>query len=239
MNYTLLNGGDSFEKHYALAFLNLYFPEYEKYWAKNIVPLTNRPKNIHFKNSSILLKEGFTPENICSAQLHYTIFRHIARSYDIINALESKSIQNICDSDILAEGLFHVCAAQDVAFEFLQRNKNPNIYDPWAAKKSMSKSNTPGSKEARDDWQKNNNFPLKKIRNYRNHIAHGRILPGVFNPPKMHVPKIGMESSYLDWRLITDGYNNSISNDFDSLDNVLKNAWEDTLNYFKNEWLKL
>lgn len=69
MTATLLANGDSFEKHYWNQFLVTEFPSYEKYWAKHIVPMTNRPINIHFKTSTQLSSEGFTSDDICKAQI--------------------------------------------------------------------------------------------------------------------------------------------------------------------------
>lgn len=168
MAATLLNDGDSFEKHYWNQFLETEFPSYEKYWANHIVPMTNRPTNIHFKTSTQLTSGSFTSDDICKAQLHYTTFRHLVRSFEIQNILKNKT-QTVLDIDILAEGLFHIAAAQDVAFEFLQRVAEPNQFDPWAPKKSASTTNQPASKEAQDKWKRNNSYPLQDIRDYRNH----------------------------------------------------------------------
>jgi len=239
MEYTLLKDGDGFEQLYWKEFIENTFPTYEKYWARRIVPLTNRPLNIHFKSSLEIGKLGFSPEDICLAQLHYTILRHLVRSYNILKYLE-KHDQSIFDIDYLSEGLFHVTASQDVAFEFLQRLKTPNQYDPWAPTKKMSNTNQDASKEARQKWQKDNNRPLQEIRDYRNHLTHGRMSPSILNPNKIFVPKIENENDYLDWRLITDWNQNTAKQaDFDSLDNVLRCAWNDTINYFENQWQKI
>jgi len=87
MAYILQNDGDSFEKHYWTLFLSHYFPSYGDYWSNSVAPLTNRPQNIHFKSSSVLTAEGHTPEEICLAQIHYTLFKHLVRAFEIINKL--------------------------------------------------------------------------------------------------------------------------------------------------------
>ncbi|MCU0440799.1 MAG: hypothetical protein MUE96_00225 [Bacteroidia bacterium] len=241
MTATLLNDGDNFEKHYWTQFMSTDFPSYESYWTKHIVPMTNRPTNIHFKNSKKLTAAGFTAEDICKAQLHYTTFRHLVRAFEIRNALSGKT-QSVLDTDLLSEGLFHIVAAQDVAFEFLQRIAEPNQFDPWASNKKTSTTNSPGSKQAQDKWKNNNGHPLKDIRDYRNHLAHGRMSPSIQSPPKVLIPKISFENAYLDWRLVTDW--NSTTNasdqaDFDSLDNILTDAWKRTIQYLETEWKKI
>jgi hypothetical protein len=241
MASTLLNDGDDFEKHYWNQFVVNEFPSYEKYWSSHIVPMTNRPVNLHFKCSSQLTSEGFTSDDICKAQLHYTIFRHLVRAFEIKKNLINKT-QTILDTDLLAEGLYHIAGAQDVAFEFLQRVKEPNHFDPWAPKKKASTTNQPASKEAIDKWKKNNSYPMQNIRDYRNHLTHGRMAPSIQSPPKVLLPKIGLENNYLDWRLVTD-WNTSAAQrallNFDTLDNLLTDAWKKTLQYLETEWQKL
>ena len=239
MSYTLFNDGDDFEKHYWTEFLNSVFPSYQTYWSTKITPLTNRPKNIHFKSSSELLQLGHTAEEVCKAQLHYTILRHLVRAYEILKCLRTND-QVLTDTDLFTEGLFHICSAQDVAFEFLQRNKTPNQFDPWTPKKKFSTTGNTGSEGALRKWQTENNQPLQDIREFRNHVTHGRMSPAIKQRNKVLLPKIGNEIKYLDWRLITDSYpSQTVISDFDSLDNILKYAWDTTLVYFETEWKKI
>jgi hypothetical protein len=129
-----------------------------------------------------------------------------------------------------------------VAFEFLQRVQEPNLFDPMAPRKSSSSTKQPASKEAMEKWQNNNNRPLQNIRNYRNHLTHGRLSPSIQSPPKVLIPKIGLENKYLDWRLVTDwkqSSDQSAIHDFDTLDNILKEAWQQTIGYFESEWQKI
>lgn len=242
MSYTLLKDGDGFEQHYWNEFLKTDFPEYEKYWSGKITPLTNRPKDIHFKSSQELNKEGFSAEDVCKAQLHYTAFRHLVRSYEILKQLKQKNPQSLLDTDLLSEGLFHVAAAQDVAFEFLQRVTTPFLFDPWAPKRKASSVNQAASQEAQNKWKSDNGYPLQTIRDYRNHLAHGRMSPSIQATPKVLLPKIGLENSYLDWRLVTD-WNitkaRQAQKDFDTLDNILDDAWSETIKYCNDEWKKI
>ncbi|WP_373548504.1 hypothetical protein [Haliscomenobacter sp.] len=242
--YTLSNDGDSFEKRYWNVFLKNDFPAYEKYWSKYIVPLTNRsistPGDVHFKNSHQLLSEGYLPEDICKAQLHYTVLRRLGRAVEILAYLQSKPVQDIIDTDALAEGIFHVVAAQDVAFEFLQRMSTPNKYDPWVPNNHGNQTrNNNTSEDAQREWRKNNNHPLGDIRNYRNTIAHGRVLPSTRKNNKIMLPNIGKEQNYLDWRLLTDGNGSINNNDFDIIDEILRYAWTETIQYCSDEWEKL
>lgn len=233
MTYRIVTDGDSVEKYYWPIFLENRFPSYEKYWQLRIVPLTNRPKNINFKSDSELQKLGFNDEDICLAQLHYTFFRHMARSFDICRCLESKE-HDLFDSDYLSEGFFHIVAAQDVAFEFLQRLKKPGFYDPWAAKKKESTNKTEASMEARNAWKKENHEPLNDIRQYRNHLTHGRIIPKMIQNSKIYMPRIGYESKYIDWRASNN--HGADFSDFEAINVILNIAWEKTISYFENEW---
>ena len=55
-NYNLENNGDLFEQAYWQFFIKDRFPNYEKFWLKYVVPLTNRPDNVHFKTDAELEK---------------------------------------------------------------------------------------------------------------------------------------------------------------------------------------
>jgi hypothetical protein len=105
MPYTLLQDGDDFEKYYWTEFLSTGFPAFQTYWADKITPLTNRPQNIHFKSSTELLRLGHTAEEVCKAQLHYTVLRHLRRAFEILKHLKNKS-QVLNDTDYFGEGLY-------------------------------------------------------------------------------------------------------------------------------------
>jgi hypothetical protein len=242
MAYTLDSDGDSFEKKYWNLFLKASFPSYEKYWSAKITPLTQRPRNIHFMNSNDLTVAGYNGEDVCQAQLHYTVLRQLVGAYEILVQLRNKK-QEFRDSDVMAEGLFHIGAAQDVAFEFLQRIKTPNIYDPWTANKRLSQTGaTLGSQEACKKWKDDNRHPLSHIRKYRNHLSHGRMLPAITNVlnNKLYLPKIGAELKYLDWRIIINPQQLvRVPTDFDNVDNILDQALQETMKYLETEWQKL
>ena len=190
--YTLENDGDGFEQHYWSLFLSTEFSEYEQFWVKHVTPLTNRPVDIHFKDDPTLVAEGHTPEDICIAQLHYSILRHLTRVYEIRR-------QQHLNLDLLTDVFVRLTGAQDVAFEMLERYINRGSYDPWL---SIRQDGIAGSREARQNWQRNNNHPLQDIRNYRNHLVHGRMMPSV-RADTFYLPSIGQEQQYFDWRTIT------------------------------------
>jgi hypothetical protein len=65
------------------------------------------------------------------------------------------------------------------------------------------------------------------------------MLPALSDPNvnKLYLPKIGLELDFLDWRIITDPVQlNSIPPEFDSVDNILNDAWLATLVYLENQW---
>jgi hypothetical protein len=73
--FTLERDGDPVERRYSSLFVRDEFPSYETVWQTSIVPVTGRPFHGGFHSDAELLKSGFTPEDICNAQLHYTTFR--------------------------------------------------------------------------------------------------------------------------------------------------------------------
>jgi len=224
---TLQGDGDSFEKRYYDLFLANEFPSYERFWLNFIVPMTNRPADIHFMTDQDLVAIGRGDQDLCIAQLHYSVFRHLARTHDI-KSLHPLNING------LTEGMVRLVGAQDVAFELLERYLNPGIYNPWL---SIGRRGLQGSREARRNWQNRENRPLQNIRNYRNHLVHGRIMPSIIDND-CFVPRIGVEENYFDWRLVTDENNirQLIGGDFITSNETLENAWGQTIDYIETNW---
>lgn len=232
VDYTLLVDGDSFEQKYWSLFIESRFSNYEIFWNRFIIPLTNRPKDIHFKTDIELNKIGKTHQDICIAQLNYSVLRHLIRVYDLVKLLEnnnpialsttsmptsgasvallgssvfstlrltkSDTLRQQHVEDILTEGMVRICGAQDVAFELLERFRDKKKYEPWL-EAGNKKKNRFGGKEARETWIGSQGKPLQHIRNYRNHLVHGRLSPRLDS----YFPKIGKQNDYLDWRRIT------------------------------------
>lgn len=222
---TLQNDGDSFEKYYYELFIRKDFPSYEKFWLKFVVPLTNRPKDIHFKSNDELEELGLGDQEICISQLHYSIVRHLARVSDI------KTMQPL-NINGLTEGMVRLVGAQDIVFELLERFLNLSAYDPWLPVGER------GSKSARQAWQRRENYPLQDIRNYRNNLVHGRITSSIIDKD-CYVPKIGLENKYFDWRLVTDNprVRELIGTDFIASNELLEGAWNQTIGYIEENWI--
>ena len=228
MTFTLATDGDAYEQKYYLAFIKNEFPCYDAFWVKHVVPLTNRPTDIHFKTDVQLRAVGKTEHDLCIAQLHYTVLRHLTRVFEIRRP-------GIVSVDDLTDGIVRLAGAQDVAFELLERYARPAKYGPWLARRV---GRTRGGKEARQAWQKRNRRPLQDIRNYRNHLVHGRIGPGVILNGLWYVPDIGKEAKYYDWRAITDGRNVAalVGQDLATPKQILDGAWKKTVNYLESNW---
>jgi hypothetical protein len=225
--YTLQDDGDVFEKYYWPLFISPEFPQYGQFWAKHVPPLTNRPADIYLKDDHSLIADGHTHEDICIAQLHYSILRHLARVYEIKQQPHPRL-------DLITEFFVRLTGAQDVAFEILERYTNRGTYDPWLSTKQGEKL---GSREARQEWQKKNKFPLQDIRNYRNHLVHGRMLPSPI-AETYYFPSIGQEQQYFDWRVITasKAWQAEVGKTLQSGSKVAQGAWDDTIGYFRTEW---
>lgn len=127
-----------------------------------------------------------------------------------------------------------IVGAQDLAFELLERYTNSGFYNAWLSQKT---NDVPGSRDAKVKWQKNHNYPLQNIRDYRNHLVHGRMSPGI-TANTYYYPAIGKEEKYFDWRIVTSS-NRWVSEIgitlLPSLD-IVKQAWDKTLAYFKTNW---
>jgi hypothetical protein len=171
---------------------------------------------------------GRTANDICIAQLHYSVLRHLIRVYEL---KQSPQI----NVDHVLFGLSSISGAQDVAFELLERFRNPGNYGPWSDKR---RGNVNGGREAQNAWKQFDNYPLQNIRDYRNNLIHGRMLPGIFINNMMYLPKIGRELSYFDWRKVTDipGPYQLPLNDFASPTEILTTAWVDTMTYIETRW---
>jgi len=230
--YRLAIDGDDIEKFCWGKFIQNEFPSYEKFWQLFVTPLTNRPKNIHAKTDSELKQIGKSPHDICLTQLHYTILRHLLRTYLILHSDQPIGM------DELTDGVIRLCSALDVSFELLERFTNPTKYDPWLERKDNQ--GKLGGKEARKQWQQSNNYPLQHLRDYRNHLIHGRLTPGVIGR-NYFLPKIETENKYLDWRIITNPNENPglDTNDLMPAEEILRQAWGEVINYLEEQWQKV
>lgn len=231
MSYRLAIDGDDFERHCWDLFVKDQFPSYEGFWLKFVVPLTNRPNNVHFKLDSELATINKSKSDLCIAQLNYSVLRHLMRCFETLKTLEN-SIRLDQQLNLLSEGMARLVGAQDNAFELLERIKNSTSYQPFFEK---------DGKKAREEWQSNQSKPLQNLRDYRNSLVHGRLLPGIIDGNRLCLPEMGKVEMYLDWRIITDPTNNPglDKNHFISVLRILESAWNETVGYLENNWKTL
>lgn len=230
-DYRLETDGDGLEQKYWPLFIEKEFPSYEVFWQKFVVPITNRPKNIHTKPDHELEKIGKTPNDACIAQLHYTILRHLSRIYEILNIAEDS-----VGLDNLIEAMARICGALDVAHELLERFGKPDEYEPWL--ETGKRKGPKGGREARLKWREENSHQLEHISNYRNNLLHGRLKPSVQENGIDYFPKFGEENNYCDWRRITDPDTDDkpSKEDFTSAKDLIEDAWNETLTYLEYTW---
>ena len=228
--YKLSTNGDDLERHYWSLFIKDQFPSYERFWLNFVVPLTNRPDNIHFKTDIELAKIGKSKVHLCVAQLNYSVLMHLGRCFEVLRALKDNI--GIEQADLLLEGITRLVGAQDNGFELLERLNRFGCYDPFVQG---------DSKLARERWQRDKKSPLQHLRNYRNTLVHGSQLPKVADGNRLCMPAVRKEAKYLDWRLITElsPDREEYKKDFISVLDILEGAWKETVGYLDNEWEKL
>lgn len=226
--YSLIPDGDRLEQTNYRLFIEREFPSYETFWINNIVSLTNRPADILFKTDAELSVGGKTQEDICIAQLHYTVLNHLARVY------EFRQIKPL-NFNQFTESIVRLSSATDVADELLGRYTNKGIADPW---------NETAGRNARNKWRSAHK-ELQHIRDYRNKLVHGRIPPSIevttSSGTEYHVVKIIRVKNYIDWRKIfnvPESEWTKVAVDFDSTNNILDFVWNEVLIYVEEMWQK-
>ena len=230
MTYRLAIDGDGHEKKAWSLFVQSEFPSYESFWLRHVVPLTNRPAGIHFKDTAALTAEGKVDEDITIAQLHYTVLKHLLAVHQIKNA------QSVDDLGLLV-GLSCLTGAQDVAFELLERYTNRGKYNPWLESRTKGVKELSGQ-DAQDNWKRFDSYPLQHIRDYRNKLMHGRTPPAIIDALGVRVPAISVVDKYCDWRNVTDPTKASAipPTDFAYAVTILESGWTETLRYLEAKW---
>lgn len=226
-NYRLATHGDSLEMDCWLLFVENQFPAYETFWQRYVVPITNRPDNIHFKRDADLKEMGKGPHDVCVAQLHYTVLWHLHRAFVILSPGDAMTEPE------LTEGMVRLSSALDVAGELLERFTNPQSYDPWDQRSGKTAGYRWRGKRQKEMQEKID--PVEEVRHYRNYLVHGRIMPSIERDSH---PAIGYESKYVDWRTVT------LRENLESLDRthfaprkeILASAWEIVLTYLRDMW---
>lgn len=228
-NYRLAVDGDNLERICWPLFLQNQFPGYETFWQRYVVPLSNRPHNIYLKTDEELDRIGKTHHDVCIAQLHYTVLKHLHRTFVVLSSGDAMTEAE------LTEGIVRLSSALDVADELLERFTNPASYEPW--KETGKRS----GKTAREEWRNKRRRkrgkkiePVEGLRYYRNHLVHGRIMPSINGL----YPEIGRESNYFDWRKVTDPRNLASLDlsHFRGPREILASAWDSTLTYLRDMW---
>lgn len=234
-------GGDILEQISYGRFIENDFPEYETFWRNFVVPLTNRSQNVrpelklHFVSDKVLTRIRRTKNDLCIAQLHYTIITHLARAHEIKHL-------KLCEFRLchFIEGITRLSSVIDVADELLERYSSPSKYDPWDESAGQS---------ARYNWRKGSDS-MKLVRDYRNKLVHGRINPSVLQE-RMYpfgdydlacnylVPKFDFYNDFNDWREVTNADNAKLTTlrpKFDHPISILHEAWAKTLGYLGHQW---
>ncbi|MCJ7666485.1 MAG: hypothetical protein MUO59_07100 [Actinobacteria bacterium] len=220
--YSLHKCGDYYQQKYWERFIKQDFPSYGKFWHKYIVPISNRPKNIYIKTDEELKEMGRSEHDVQIAQLQYTVLRHLIRAYKIRDNNEYKQYLTL---DRFVEFIVRICAATDVADEFLERFTNPKKYKVW---------DEADGEKARKNWRKKNKYKLQNIRDYRNTLLHWPLLPTITN----EYPKIGLQKKYCDWRKVTllEMRPKEIKKDFTNFNIKANYIWLKVLNYLEDNW---
>jgi hypothetical protein len=112
--------GDQYEQIAYQLFIRDKFPAYETFWQNFIVPLTNRPVDIHTKSDQELALQFSNEtkvqihERIAVMQLHYSVLRMLIKAYD-------KRKFAGTDMSAVEDSFSYLYSALDIAAELLGR----------------------------------------------------------------------------------------------------------------------
>src|SRR3989338_2364067 len=227
--------GDQFEKDFWPLFIKDQFPSYEKFWQKFVFPL-RQEGSIHFQSGTESLHK--IKQNHLIAQLNYVTIRHLIRCFEILLLLEKTF--DLAQYDLFVEYLARIVGALDNGDELLARQKWSSDYTGEQADKIRKEG-----EKAREAWREEIGDPLKKIRFYRNRVMHCSPPPVVTWQEYYQIvclPDIGKESSYLDFRLITNSSSENFEEhkkDFIPVHRIAKQMWNEVIDYLENNWKNL
>jgi len=237
--YSLEKHGDPIERRNHSRFLKSSFPSYEKYWLKEIIPITNRSGTV-FKSDSELVSIGKTRLNCYFAQLHYSVQFHLGVSYGILNSKDSP-----LEYTKLLFAMTTLLGATDIAFELLQwwthtdakRNELIEESKEISADKNLplffgfeSVSKKYGFSLAWRNANQGNLTDLSKIRRYRDKLVHRGLRMVWIRSNQSWFPCIGEEDKYCEWDPPPQ------ETDYSPSTEILKLAWDSTVGYLERQW---
>ena len=236
-SFTIAANGDAFEQRWWPQWTAERFPSYETFWIARVAPLTNRvnfPGDISFRTDAELELDGYTPEDVAVAQLHYTVLRHLGRVFELADDAAIRPFGR----DEFFESFARLSGASDVADEILARRARPGTYPPW---------NEARGRDARTAWRNAHVDPLRPIRAYRNRLVHGRVVPETFVTVRdadgnergalLYYPTLGNVDTYLDWRIaLAVAAQPTAPPDFASAATIVRAAWGQVVDYVEQAW---
>jgi hypothetical protein len=223
--FTLARDGDSVEQGAWFAFLARHFPQYERFWQSFVVALTERINdraNISFRPQKELDAAGRPDWHVAVAQLHYTTLLHLVRVHELRRGM-------LTNRDAFVEAMTRLYAASDTAFELLGRCLNASrSYDAWTES---------AGKEARGRWKKENDYPLRPVREYRNCLLHGRVRPEWNVEAEvpggrsrvLYYPRFDRVLEATDWRTVR-------IEDCAPAGQLVNDGWTEVLSYLRQTW---
>jgi hypothetical protein len=245
--FTIETDGDELEREAWYQWTRDRFPGYEKFWSVRIVPTTYRVRhrdNIRFQTTVELDAAGYTDEDVTIAQLHYTILRHLHRVFVLLDEAHASFLSprehrgnRPFGPDEFFESFTRLSGVSDLADELLARRANPGRYGAW---------NERDGRNARRAWRDQVvSDPLRRVRDYRNRLVHGRIVPETFVPARhadgrdlgvlLFYPRLEAVDRYLDWR-VAFAAAASPSPDFDEAALIARDAWDLTVDFVEQAW---
>lgn len=178
------------------------------------------PADIGFRSDAELWAVGKCHEDICLAQLHYTVLVHLGEASGLRRA-------HGIGAENLTHAVVRLSAATDVADELLGRWTWRGSFKPWDER---------DGDRARRRWREGGRSELAGLRKSRNRLLHGRVLPLMQEDGVCCYPRFGRESRYLDWRDVTGTQGWNLVRDFATTDSLLDGAWKAVLDYLETQW---